>query len=204
MRVASRGLLHASWTAFRPRSEAESVSVSSHWATTRARAAARSSPAWWPSPGTLVVAGAIGTWWVLQHRRGGRWGPVLFGVFGDSLIVAGVFVADPALGFPPGAPSVPPAELSGRSAVHFIAGGVGFPALVAACFVFARAFAALGRRGWAGYSVVTGVLFGAGFIAIATASMVEGIALVFSAAVVLVWAWVSATSAALITNPPSR
>jgi Protein of unknown function (DUF998) len=39
-----------------------------------------------------------------------------------------------------------------------LSAGVGFPALVAACFVFARRFAAQGRRGWSLYSAASAVV----------------------------------------------
>jgi len=45
---------------------------------------------------------------VLRGRRGGTWGPLLIGAFGVSQIFGGVFLADPGLGFPPGAPKDPP------------------------------------------------------------------------------------------------
>jgi hypothetical membrane protein len=51
--------------------------------------------------GLLTIAGALGMRRVLRGERGGTWGPVLIGLYGLGLIGAGVFVADPALGFPP-------------------------------------------------------------------------------------------------------
>ena len=50
-------------------------------------------------------------------------------------------------------------EFHQRYDVVFTSGGVGFLALIAGCFVLARRFAAGGERGWAAYSVVTGVVF---------------------------------------------
>ena len=48
--------------------------------------------------------------------------------------------------------------MSWHGVVHGIAPAVGFTALVVACFVLARRFAGAGQRGWAAYSVVTGVV----------------------------------------------
>jgi hypothetical protein len=81
--------------------------------------------------------------------------------------------------------------------MHLVTGGIGFLALIAACMVFARRFAALEQRGWAAYSVATGVLFFAAFFGIASGSQQGGtirtlVILAFTAAVVLAWAWVSA------------
>jgi len=54
--------------------------------------------------GLLFTAYAVGMRRVLHPGRGGTWGPLLIGAFGVSQIVGGVFLADPGLGFPPGAP----------------------------------------------------------------------------------------------------
>ena len=54
--------------------------------------------------GVLFVACAVGMRRVLEPGRGGVWGPRLIGVFGLSLVAGGVFLADPAFGFPAGAP----------------------------------------------------------------------------------------------------
>jgi hypothetical protein len=108
--------------------------------------------------GLLFVACAVGMRRVLHPGRGGTWGPWLIGAFGVSLIAGGVFVADPGLGFPPGAPAGIPEQLSWHGLLHAVAPVTGFLALIAACFVFARRFAGLNQRGWAAYSVATGVV----------------------------------------------
>ncbi len=131
---------------------------------------------------------------------------MLIGIYGLGLIGAGVFVADPALGFPLGTP-VDAHTVSGHGLMHFICGGVGFLALIAACFVFARRFATRGLRGWAAYSVVTGVLYFAAFIGIAAGSKNSGavltfVILAFTVAVALGWAWVAAMAARLMTGIP--
>ena len=43
--------------------------------------------------------------------------------------------------------------------VHNLSVGLGFPALLVAFFVFAKRFAAQGKRGWVLYSVVSGAVF---------------------------------------------
>ena len=55
--------------------------------------------------GALVIAGAIGTRFLLRGGRGGTWGPILLAGYGLGLIGAGLFLADPARGFPPGTPA---------------------------------------------------------------------------------------------------
>lgn len=156
--------------------------------------------------GLLVVAGAVGMRRALRGSRGGSWGPLLLGVYGVGLIGAGFFAADPAHGFPPGTPADAHA-ISWHGVLHLVSGGIGFLALITACGVFARRFAARGHRGWAVYSVATGVLFGAAFVGIATGSNGAGdiltvVTLAFSGAVVLGWAWVSLLAATLLSMRP--
>ena len=76
----------------------------------------------------------------------------------SGTIAAGVFVADPGRGFPPGTP-VKSAGLSRAGILHFVSGGIGFYALIAACFVFGWRFLRERQPGWAIYCAATGVLF---------------------------------------------
>ncbi len=148
--------------------------------------------------GLLTVAGAIGMRRALRGSRGETWGPLLIGLYGAGLIGAGVFVADPMNGFPPGT-SADANAVSWHGILHFVCGGIGFLGLISACFVFARRFAALGERGWTIFSMATGVLYFAAFFGIASGSQQGGavltfVVLAFTAAVVLGWAWISALS----------
>jgi hypothetical protein len=157
--------------------------------------------------GLLTVAGAVGMRQVLRGSRGGTSLPLLIGVYGLGLIGAGFFTADPALGFPPGMPADAHA-VSWHGLLHFVSGGIGFLGLIAACFVFARRFAAQSLRGWAVYSVATGVIFFAAFFGIAVGSNTTSVIttfviLAFSVAVILGWAWVSIMAAKLLTEHPS-
>src|SRR5947209_20498860 len=157
--------------------------------------------------GLLTIAGAVGMRRVLRGGRGGTWGPLLLGIYGLGLIGAGFFTADPALGFPPGTPANAHA-VSWHGVLHFVSGGIGFLGLIAACFVFARRFAAQRLRGWAVDSVASGVFFFAAFVGIAVESNSVGaiatfVILAFSIAVVISWAWVSAMAAKLLIEYPS-
>jgi hypothetical protein len=146
--------------------------------------------------GLLTIAFAVGLGRALRPGPGGTWAPRLVGVYGASLVGAGVFRADPAMGFPPGTPEGA-AEVTWHGILHFVSGGIGFLCLVAACFVVARWFAAEGRRGWARFSQATGALFLAGFVAVASGGGAAWANLAFTAAVVLAWTWVSALAAHL-------
>jgi hypothetical protein len=106
--------------------------------------------------GALVFCFAIGLRRVLYPGKGSVWGPILLGIFGLCLIGAGLFVTDPILGYPPGAPSTQ--TLHGI--LHMdVFSFVVFISLPAACFVLARRFAGdPAWRGWAFYSIATGIL----------------------------------------------
>jgi hypothetical protein len=107
--------------------------------------------------GLLFLAAAVGMRRVLSPGPASVWGPRLIGAFGAALIVGGVFVTDPGLGFPPGTPQGVPDELSWHAIVHAAAPVVGFMALSLACFVFSRRSLRLGERRWAGWSIFTGI-----------------------------------------------
>ena len=50
--------------------------------------------------GLLMLGFAVGLRRVLRNSRGGTWGPLLIGLYGCGLIVAGLFVPDPGMGLP--------------------------------------------------------------------------------------------------------
>lgn len=139
--------------------------------------------------GLMTVAAAVGL-----HRAGtGRWAPRLIGAYGASLVAAGVFRADPALGFPAGTPA-DAVTVSWHGMLHLLAGATGFASLIAACMVIGRAFARQGRRGWAAYSRLGGVALLAGFAGVASGSHGVLTTLPFAGAVVLAWSWLTALS----------
>lgn len=70
-------------------------------------------------------------------------------------------------------------------------GGIGFLALIAACFVVAGRFFALRQPGWAVYSVITGVIFLLGFFGIASGSGNSLTILGFWIALILAFIWLS-------------
>jgi hypothetical membrane protein len=140
--------------------------------------------------GVLTGAAAVGLRRALRTGRGSRWAPRLVGAYAASLVGAGVFRADPVDAFPRGAQA--PATMSWHSTLHFACGAVGFTCLAIACFVLARRFAVEHRKRWSGYSVATGVVFLAGFAAVATGGGSAAGNLAFTAAVVLVCSWTCA------------
>jgi hypothetical protein len=96
--------------------------------------------------GLLTIIGAAGLRRVMHGKPGGTWVPRLVRVNGIGMIAAGVFVMDPADGFPAGTPAGMPAALSWHSYAHFAAGTVAFAALIAACYVLGRHYSRIGER----------------------------------------------------------
>jgi hypothetical protein len=106
--------------------------------------------------GLLTVAGAIGLRRALHGTPGGIWAPRLVLVNGLGMIAAGLFVMDPADGFPAGTPSGMSTTLSWHSYGHMAAGSIAFFASIAACYVLGRHFTRAGNRGYAVASRVAG------------------------------------------------
>ncbi|MEU4834280.1 DUF998 domain-containing protein [Streptosporangium sp. NPDC023615] len=143
--------------------------------------------------GLATVACAAGLRRALTGGAGAAWIPRLVAVYGVSLIGAGIFRADPGMGFPPGTPEGP-GPVSRHGTLHFAVGAVGFLCVIAACLVAGRGFAAEGRRGWGLYSRITGGLFLVTFLCIAAGGGATWSILTFVTGVVVVWAWISALS----------
>ena len=139
--------------------------------------------------GLLLIAGAVGMKRALQSGPGNRWAPRMLGLYGLGLIGASIFSADPALGFPPGTP-LENNPVSWHGLLHFVTGTIGFIGFIAACFIFARRTKSLQKPGWAWYSLITGILFLASFVGIASGSK-GPFSIVFALAVVLGFIWIS-------------
>jgi hypothetical protein len=151
--------------------------------------------------GLLTLAFAVGVRRVLWPRKVSIWGPLLIGLWAVGLLGAGVFVTDPTAGYPPGTPAKTP-DPSVHGILHDLS-VLGFPALLAACVVFARWFTARGERGWALYSAVSGGVF---VIAVVLASYgfprTEGLGefggLFQRISVVFGWGWLTALATCLL------
>ena len=118
----------------------------------------------WVQSANFIVAGLLSlvfAYAAAPQLRGGRGavaGPVLLAVYGVGLVIGGLFKADPAMGFPVDAPAGYPDQLSTSSLIHAFAPPLAFLALVAACLVLARRFAAEGDRRAAVLTVVVAVV----------------------------------------------
>jgi hypothetical membrane protein len=106
--------------------------------------------------GILLVAFAVGLRRALKGSRGGLWGPILIGLAGIGLFGAGIFTTDPIFGYPPDAPLVI-AQYTLHGHLHDLCSVLFFAGVPIASFVFCRRFATSGERGWALYSLLSGL-----------------------------------------------
>ena len=90
----------------------------------------------------FIVAGVLSMIFSSRRRpRAAMTGPAARGHHGCSrssasgLVIGGVFKADPALGFPAGAPEGYPEQISVHGTIHAFAPPLAFLSVIAACFV---------------------------------------------------------------------
>jgi hypothetical protein len=125
-------------------------------------------PRGWIQSLNFVVSGLLLLAFVRGLDRAGsrvpstRWGARLLDAAAVLLIAAGFFATEPVSGYPPGTPARP-TTYTIHGAVHLACAVLGFIVIVGAMFVFARAFARRGERGWTIYSAASGVLTIAAF-----------------------------------------
>jgi len=138
--------------------------------------------------GSLVVAGALGLRRVLTEGPGATWGPLLVGLAGVGMVLAGIFATDPAQGFPPGTPSGLPGSYSWHAVVHQLASSLVFLGLPVAMFVMARRFRGEGSR-WEMYCQASAV--GVLFFLVAAFLVTDVTGLLQRVAILLALGWVA-------------
>jgi hypothetical protein len=114
----------------------------------------------------------------------GRSAWLFLAFYGLMLILAGIFLPDPT-----GATT-----LTLHGLLHLAAGGLGFVAFAVSAFILARRFFRRALRGWAWFSIIAGALLIIGFGAIASGTVSAAAILLFTAAVILSWVWLSLVS----------
>jgi hypothetical membrane protein len=149
--------------------------------------------------GALVLGFAIGLRRVLRTGRGSTWGPILLGIVGLSMIGAGIFVTDPGLGYPHEASTI---TLTVHGTIHSLISLFAFISLPAACFVLARRDAAdRASRGWAWYSVATGLLVVVFFVLTVVVTALNGPAgLTQRIFLIIGWSWIAGLSIRLMSR----
>lgn len=171
----------------------------------------------WEQITNFLVCGLLCFWFALGLRRmlatgkGAVAAPVALGVFGLALVVAGIFVTGPSLGYPPGAGAGKPFRSESLHAiVHGLAGLTCFASLAVACFVMARRFAGDPRwRGWVAYSIITGVVVALSFIVSTTTGTLDEQGIWLNAptglfqriGIIAGWAWIAFLAARLLRAP---
>jgi hypothetical protein len=156
--------------------------------------------AWgWIHITTMILAGAMTVAFAVGLRRwlgtgiAAGWGPRLIALHGAGLIAAGVLIADPSMGFPPGTPAGA-GPVSWHGVGHLVSATIGFVGLIAGCFVLARRFARDGAAGLARFTRLTGAVFGLGFVGVAAGQGAAWSLLAFTAAVGLTAVWSASTA----------
>jgi hypothetical membrane protein len=143
--------------------------------------------------GVLSIMFSIGIGRVLTDGPGSRWGPRFCALFGVGLLIGGVFKADPALGFPGGAPAGYPEHITNHAMIHAVAPPLAFLSLIAACLVIARRFAADGlRRAALLTRIVAAVCF------VLSVPVGPGFSIRLFVAVALAFAWLAAYAVYLL------
>jgi hypothetical membrane protein len=156
--------------------------------------------------GLLILAFAVGLRRALRTLGGSTWGPLLVGAYAIGLLGAGVFVADPVNGYPPGTPEKR-LIYTMHGVLHDLFSTLVFLGLPVACFVFGRWFAAREKRRWAAYSALTGVVFlGAFVLANAGFGQAEGLVEVAGlfqrVALIVGFAWLSLLAVCFLRSSP--
>lgn len=114
--------------------------------------------------GALIAGFGVGLGRVWEPPRA-HWTPRLVTAVGLSLAICGVFLSDPALGYPAGAPVGLPTDMSWHAGIHYT-GAIGvFLGLPVAAAVAARHAPTGHHRRWAIYSLASGGLMLVGWLA---------------------------------------
>jgi len=93
---------------------------------------------------------------VVWRATGAVAAPMLLGLKGLGLVMAGVIPAPAALGFPPGTPEGLQPVMNTPAVLHSVAFMLAFGALIIACFVLAANFLAAGSMPWTLLCVLAG------------------------------------------------
>ncbi|WP_018656670.1 DUF998 domain-containing protein [Actinomadura flavalba] len=142
--------------------------------------------------GVLFLAAAAGFRRALPDAPGRIWAPRLIAAFGGTFIASGLFVADPAAGYPVGAAE----GTTWHGVLHGVSAALSGVVVTAALLVLARHFSARGSRPRAITSIVAAVVF---LIVPWTVPGQTGLLLLAAAA--FSWGWLSFLAADLLRTP---
>jgi hypothetical protein len=148
--------------------------------------------------GVMVLVAAYG---ILRAMRNGRGLSMaaLTGLYGGCLILSSVFPPDPMGGFPAGSAG---GTVSTSGALHMLFGAIGFVALAAAAFSYARWTAGRGESGRGKLGAACGAVILVSFLAAAALGpSAAGVGLMWLA-VLGGWVWLATAAAHLYTVVP--
>lgn len=144
--------------------------------------------------GVLVTAATIGLGRTLRNPGSSQWGPRLLVVYGLSFLAAGVFPADPTLGFPAGT-TEGAGPITATGVGHMASGMVGFLAVIIGAGLVARAQlrAGLTWRGLLSAATAGGFLLAVVGIMSGSGSASAAVTLGFWAAIACSFVWLAST-----------
>ena len=135
--------------------------------------------------GILTLLCALGLSHVLQDGRGRRALPILIGLYGLGLVIAGICPAPACCGFPAGTPDDQLPVMTPTAIIHSLAFMIAFSSLIIACFV-----AALRLSGSSSLlSLTAGILMPLLVVLGMANVMAPGVT--FFAAAIIGWAWLA-------------
>jgi MFS family permease len=135
--------------------------------------------------GIMTLLCAVGLSRIVSDGRGRRALPVLIGLYGIGLVIAGIFPAPACCGFPAGTPDDQLPVMTPTAIVHSLAFMVAFSALIAACFVAALRFS--------GGSSLPSLLAGISMPVLVALGMANAISpgIAFFIAAIIGWFWLA-------------
>jgi hypothetical protein len=138
--------------------------------------------------GLLTLLCAVGISRVLIEGRGRRALPILIGLYGIGLVIAGIFPTSACCGFPAGTPEDQPLVMTTSAIIHGIGFMVAFTSLTIACFIAASRLSGSASL----LSIASGIsmplLVGVGMANV----VAPGVA--FLVAAIIGWVWLAAMS----------
>lgn len=148
--------------------------------------------------GAMTAAAAVGFARALAPSPAARRAGVLLGTYAAALVASAIALPDPMGGFPPGVDAVS----TSSGVLHFVAGAVGFVALVAAALVVAPWFLERGAKRTAIWSYVAAAIIVAGFVLGGALAMSSAGVFALWLAVVAGWVWLAGASIRIYGTVP--
>ena len=168
-------------------------------------------PGGWVQIANFVVSGILVAGFGVGLRRawpvgaGSRWAPRLIVLAGAGLFLSGVFVTDPAQGYPAGAPAGLPMDASWHAGIHYLGALLVFAGLPAAMVVASRRLETPSGRIWRAYCLASALVMLGSWLATfafpGTGGMPAIAGLLQRIAVAAGFQWLAVTAAIELARP---